>query len=251
MENIWENDEFVTVLDDTLTKRRHTTKIGEIDPWRDVVVDNLLDINNGDIFLDIGCGSGERINRIQKDCFTIGIDVSKKLCKEAKIRSANGEIILASVEYLPFKEGTFTKIVSVYSLVYVEEKLKAFQEISRVLKPGGILVIYDPNKLSFRTLLRRLQLLKFSCMRQKDNPRFTHHKIVTSQAMTIFQYQNICTALHLTLERWGGNFFSLYYKLPSILQINTQNIQSGNIGDTPVFRYFSDFLILKIKKEKF
>lgn len=59
-----------------------------------------------------------------------------------KSGSAEGAVA-ADVEKLPFKDGTFTKIVAVHLFTHLaEEKLAgAVREVERILAPGGVLVI--------------------------------------------------------------------------------------------------------------
>ena len=82
---------------------------------RVVLVDALLRV----YVLDIGCGGGDTIKRYENKCSVIGIDISRKMCKEAKRNISRGEIVMASMEHLPFKDGVMDKVVAVYSIVSV------------------------------------------------------------------------------------------------------------------------------------
>ena len=53
------------------------------------------------------------------------------------------EFIKASAEELPFKNNTFDTIVITYSLCTIPDAGKALREMSRVLKPNGILIFCE------------------------------------------------------------------------------------------------------------
>jgi len=59
---------------------------------------------------------------------------------------------LSSLDSLPFNEGSFDLIVSEYVFEHLEEPDKAFEEMCRVLRPGGRLVVLTPNLYSYKSL---------------------------------------------------------------------------------------------------
>lgn len=133
---------FVERLDNVLREKKRRGG-DELFHHGRVLVDSLLSVNDGDYVLDIGCGGGDTIKRYEDWCNVLGIDTSRKMCKEAKKHISRGEIINASMEHLPSKDGNMDKVVAVYSIVYSPHKRKIMKEISRVLKEKGELVIYD------------------------------------------------------------------------------------------------------------
>jgi len=80
----------------------------------------------------------------------IGIDVAKEnLCEanKRKMETENIELIQMSAENLAFKENTFNAVIMIEVLEHIPKDEKAIGEISRVLKPGGKLIVTAPNKL--------------------------------------------------------------------------------------------------------
>ncbi len=110
---------------------------------------------NHQIVLDLGCGHGWYCFRLIDKWGFQGhitwIDVS-----EHNISIFNDEIEkcgfqeklsakVANAEKLPFNDKTFDTVYSTEALEHIESSEKVFQEASRVLKPGGKLIITTPS----------------------------------------------------------------------------------------------------------
>jgi ubiquinone/menaquinone biosynthesis C-methylase UbiE len=102
--------------------------------------------------LDIGCGNGLytiALASLVKN--SVGVDIRSKVLIEAtksKTRlDGNTEFIRASAENLPLRDSTFDVVLLVEMLEHVQSEEMTLNEANRVLKDGGYLVIYVPNKL--------------------------------------------------------------------------------------------------------
>lgn len=110
---------------------------------------SFISMRKGDRLLDIGCGSGGFLYRLESpERETIGIDPWEKQARLAKVRLKNSDIMLGRMENLPFSSNSFDFINLSYVLEHVEDQKKALSEIARTLKPGGRFVILSPNSIS-------------------------------------------------------------------------------------------------------
>jgi ubiquinone/menaquinone biosynthesis C-methylase UbiE len=109
-----------------------------------------LDIQPTDLVLDIGFGGGVTIAEMLKTIDTgkiYGIDFSQEMVAQAKqkfkqeIDSGKVSIEFGDVKQLPFAENIFDKICTVNTIYFWDEPLTRLQEIKRVLKSGGKLVV--------------------------------------------------------------------------------------------------------------
>lgn len=94
--------------------------------------------------LDIGCGTGVLEEKIDGGVQIIGIDITEEMVRLAqgkRIRSLTS-LNLADGEHLPFKDGSFDCVLSCYVVKYCNPSQLA-SEAARVLRPGGVLVLYD------------------------------------------------------------------------------------------------------------
>lgn len=92
--------------------------------------------------LDVGCGEG-RLCRLlsQRGIRTTGIDPTAALIDRAKHLDPKGEYVLGSAEELPLPEAVYDLVVSCLSLVDIHDYQSAISEMTRVLKPGGRLLV--------------------------------------------------------------------------------------------------------------
>jgi ubiquinone/menaquinone biosynthesis C-methylase UbiE len=112
---------------------------------------DLIKPNPGDLILDAGCGTGVfTLDLLHLGCTIIGIDLSMPMLARAK-QKARGyplRIVLADLLSLPFSENSFDKVISVTALEFIEDGRGAIDELFRVTKSGGSLVVATLNSLS-------------------------------------------------------------------------------------------------------
>jgi ubiquinone/menaquinone biosynthesis C-methylase UbiE len=114
----------------------------------------MLKLSKNDKVLEIGCGVGYQIPEIAKRCkdYT-GIDFSKKsimLCKTAK----NIRLLVADAHRLPFKKSCFDAVLLIDVLENLRNPEKTLEEVKRVLKDNGKIVVSVPNWRSIYGLVR-------------------------------------------------------------------------------------------------
>ncbi len=120
------------------------------------IVLKKLDPKPGEKILDIGCGVGTfAFHTAKKGAISFGIDYSYesikmavKLAKKFKT-TERSHFLVANAFTLPFKNSFFDKVVAADFIEHItfEEKDIFLGEIWRVLKPGGLGIIFTPNVL--------------------------------------------------------------------------------------------------------
>jgi len=100
--------------------------------------------------LDVGCGEGRFCRMLQQEgVATIGIDPTEPLLDEARRRDPKGDYRLGRAESLDFPADDFDLVVSYLTLIDIADMPGAITEMTRVLQPGGTLLI--ANLTSFAT----------------------------------------------------------------------------------------------------
>lgn len=99
----------------------------------------------GEKILDLGCGSGRFYKVLkEKEISYFGIDFSEKLIGIAKQKYPKGKFQVADILNLPFPNNYFDKIYSISVLHQIpsrELRIRSLEEVQRILKPGGILIL--------------------------------------------------------------------------------------------------------------
>ena len=96
--------------------------------------------------LDIGCGLGVYVRKFREFSDDVcGIDIDPKRLREGA-RTTPG-LGLAVGEHLPYRDGVFDVIVLNEVIEHVQDDAATLREAERVLRPGGRIVIYAPNRL--------------------------------------------------------------------------------------------------------
>jgi SAM-dependent methyltransferase len=92
--------------------------------------------------LDVGCGEGRFCRMLrQKGIEPIGIDPTAALLREATQRDPEGQYQIGCAEKLNFSDNLFDLVVSYVTLPDITDFRAAIREMTRVLKPGGTLLI--------------------------------------------------------------------------------------------------------------
>ena len=128
---------------------------------RRLILDLIGDVR-GKTVLDVGCGDGDLAIELSKRGARVsGIDISGSMIEAARARAAEEETDIdfrvAAAQQIPFPEEQFDIVAAVTILCFVENPAPVFEEIARVLRPGGRLVIGELGKWSSWAATRRLR----------------------------------------------------------------------------------------------
>jgi SAM-dependent methyltransferase len=91
--------------------------------------------------IDIGCGEGTNTKLVaERGARIVGLDVSPTFVAAARaVAHPQVEYMVGSVHQIPFAAGSFDFATAFMSLMDTPDPLGSFEEIARVLKPGGFL----------------------------------------------------------------------------------------------------------------
>lgn len=99
--------------------------------------------------LDVGSGEGRLCRAMQRvGIATVGVEPTAKLRQAAQDRDPAGSYIDAMAEDLPFADGSFDLVVSCLTLIDIDGAEAAIAEFSRVMSPGGTLIIANLNSFA-------------------------------------------------------------------------------------------------------
>ena len=99
--------------------------------------------------LDVGVGTGLELPMFDSSIQLVGIDLSEPMLRRARSRVATfglahvGGLAVMDATNLGFRDGTFDAAVAPYVLTVVPDPESVLDEIARVLRPGGEIVLVN------------------------------------------------------------------------------------------------------------
>lgn len=156
--------------------------------WRKKAV-SIIKRHGGKNMLDVATGTGDlaiNMGKSMPDARITGIDLSEKMigCGLAKIRSAKLDdriqLMQADCLDLPFDDDSFDVITVAYGVRNFEKLQQGYNEMARVMKPGGMLVVIELSTptsrwvLPFYKLYTRLIIPMLGRIVSKDVRAYTY-----------------------------------------------------------------------------
>jgi ubiquinone/menaquinone biosynthesis C-methylase UbiE len=122
------------------------------------------------VVVDLASGSGPVARELAQNGRTVvGVDLSAEELRLAQRRGA-GPLVQADARVLPFRDGSVDVVTSALGLVVVRPLATVLAEVTRVLRPGGVLAAIAPAARPLAPAdLRQLGQLN---VRLRAKPRF-------------------------------------------------------------------------------
>ncbi|HWE38832.1 MAG TPA: methyltransferase domain-containing protein, partial [Isosphaeraceae bacterium] len=103
--------------------------------------------------LEVGCGTGGLLVAAARRGLEItGVDIASRWLvvagRRLDDRGLAVPLVAASAERLPWPDGTFAAIVADSVIEHCDDPIAALREWRRLLRPGGRLVLWSPNRLA-------------------------------------------------------------------------------------------------------
>ncbi len=119
--------------------------------WRDGQERRLRMIGHwadlgGSVVLEAGCGVGAYSSQIRRrySLFVEAFDLEFERVRQARVDTPHA--LVSAAESLPYRDDLFDTIISNEVIEHVADDRTAVAEMVRVLKPGGRIVLFCPNR---------------------------------------------------------------------------------------------------------
>jgi arsenite methyltransferase len=211
-------------------------------PIRDEVLKNAF-ITEGDTVLDVGTGTGliafgalemvgENGTVIFSDISSDCLDYCRSFAEEAGI-SNRCQFVHAPIEDLSaFADSSVDVVTSRSVLIYTSEKQRAFNEVFRVLRPGGRFSIFEPiNRFGFperrrpemfrgydttpiTSIIQKITDVLDAYQPAEGNPMldFDERDLIDFGRSTGFSQLHLEYTARITPGRFGGGDWDFFYR---------------------------------------
>lgn len=155
------NEEMAHKYDPDLFHRHPNLLVRYIERKRVRTIIKRLEVGSGERVMDVGCGAGNILAELPQ-ARAVGLDLSSYLLAKARARLHDTAFLVrGDVEGLPFADSFFDKAYCSEVLEHLPSPQRALEEIARVMKAGGRVILSIPNEGlidRIKTLLVRLRL---------------------------------------------------------------------------------------------
>jgi ubiquinone/menaquinone biosynthesis C-methylase UbiE len=141
----------------------------------------LSKVKSSDEVLDLACGTGRLTLPVAKKCRRVtGFDISASMIAKARVKAEelglDIEFHEGAMAKLPFVDESFDVIISLLALMHItpEDRLQVFSEASRVLRPGGRMIMSVKNSIFERFCQADRFLVKDKTVIEQKELVFTH-----------------------------------------------------------------------------
>ncbi len=122
------------------------------------VLDLVQRTKGANRILDVGCGAGVTALELAQMGYEVdGLDIAPKMIQraqnEAQHRNLECEFKVGIVEHLPYLDQYYDVVIALGLLGNILDDRSALEEITRVLKPKGRLILTIPNLLALDLLI--------------------------------------------------------------------------------------------------
>ena len=127
-----------------------------------------LQIHPGQHVLDVGVGTGFSLSLYPPHAHVIGVDLSRKMLREARKRIRQDNLCHANLlemdaGRLAFPDNTFDFVIAAFVLSVVPDPIRVITEMKRVSKPAGQIVIINHFQSQNRLMARLEEWLSPLC----------------------------------------------------------------------------------------
>lgn len=176
-------------------------------------IQDFLDEGSGTTVLDAGCGGGTYTSFLVEASPLIATDISFSAVNAAKQNLRlydNVFFVVCDLTHLPFRDAAVDKVACIDVLEHVEEPQKALDEMSRVLRSGGQMLLFTAcgeNKLTLEHILKPL----FGRLINSIRSRFGHVSIFTTAGIREMLSRDFLINRIEYMHHWAGWLLKFFW----------------------------------------
>jgi phosphatidylethanolamine/phosphatidyl-N-methylethanolamine N-methyltransferase len=116
-----------------------------------------LEPKPGERILEVGVGTGLSLPLYPVGCDVVGIDISEPMLDRARMRldglnHASVRLVNMDAREIVYEDGHFDKVLAPYVISVVPDPARVMNEIARVCRPGGTVIVVNHFQSTFAPL---------------------------------------------------------------------------------------------------
>jgi ubiquinone/menaquinone biosynthesis C-methylase UbiE len=186
-------------------------RIHKADPSKhgQIMHDLIAPVKNATV-LDMACGTGSAIKHFDSSNKYTGLDISYSMLRQARKKARKKlfrsfRLVEGNAEEALFEDQTFDFVLIDTALHMIPRYQKCIENVSRVLKTGGTLLVSCPTFGINQ---------KFDALWEKIAPK-RHLNVLTEST-----YELLCSSSGMTYQRMQTNGSMVYFKGAKITSLN-------------------------------
>jgi len=160
---------------------------------------------SGTSWLDAGCGTGTLARWLaEQGCELEAVDAATEMLRVARELTSRVPVVspinfrqIATIEELPFPTDCFDGVLCSSVLEYLADPDTCVEELRRVLRPDGILLISVPNA---RSIVRALLRMTYACT-AKVGRSWPNYLSVSRHQYSVDEFRSLLLAHALVTEK--------------------------------------------------
>jgi ubiquinone/menaquinone biosynthesis C-methylase UbiE len=122
------------------------------------ILNRVAEIEGARHILDVGCGAGVTVVALAQAGYTAsGVDIAPRMIERAREwarhESAGCDFNVASARRLPYADNQFDVVFALGLLSNIQDDVTVLEEMNRVLRPGGLLLVTVANLVALDMLI--------------------------------------------------------------------------------------------------
>lgn len=140
--------------------------------------------------LECGCGPGGLLRDLPAPAGEVyGLDINPESLHRVRRECGARQLVCGDLEELPFVTASFDMVLCIGVLSYLKDDRLALQEMTRLLKPGGLLILANPNLFRLDKLFDPYYLLAWPFRWLKTGERKSKEKETGFTSAMIRRYR--------------------------------------------------------------
>ena len=168
----------------------------------------------GSLVLEAGCGMSTIMNSLSlAEYNVVGLDISAIALRNARKKYRQPILVLGDINSLPFKDDSFDMIYNVGVMEHFIDPYQPLQEIGRILKSPGTILVAVPNKLTLWNV-GRMFLNALNRLRLYRGWRYGYERPYTKNELrSLFNRAGLKSPKIFTCGTFEGLFITAFFSL--------------------------------------